>query len=187
MRAPAPGRPDRQQGPPDLLSRRIIRLPVMGALALFVGVSLLVAVAIGYGELRRAPDPAREAEREARLRALVREAEATVPAYPGAVRVAERSGETLLGTAPALDVCWQAPAPLADVLAHYRRALAGPAGGGWRVRGTSAAGDLLSAERGQVRLLVHDPAGGVIVGLVCPPETTYAVSLTVFRVPPGQR
>jgi RimJ/RimL family protein N-acetyltransferase len=24
-------------------------------------------------------------------------------------------------------------------------------------------------------------------GLVCPPDTTYAVSLTVFRVPPGQR
>jgi hypothetical protein len=38
-----------------------------------------------------------------------------------------------------------------------------------------------------VRLLVHDPASGVVVGLTCPPGTTYVVSLTVFRLPPGQR
>jgi hypothetical protein len=187
MRAPEPRGRDRQQGPPDLLSRRSVRFLVVGVLALVIGASLIVAVAIGYGQLRRAPDPAREAERAARLRALVREAEATVPAYPGAVRLAERSGATVLGTAPALDGCWQAAAPLADVIAHYRRALDGPGGGGWRVRGTSAAGDLLSAERGQVRLLVHDPAAGAVAGLACPPGTTYAVSLTVFRGPPGQR
>jgi hypothetical protein len=102
------------------------------------------------------------------------------------VRLGERAGQTLLDTAPALDVCWRAPAPLPEVLDYHRRALPVPERG-WRVRRTSTAGDLLSAERGQVRLLVHDPTGGAVVGLVCPPGTTYAVSLTVFRLPPGQR
>ena len=187
MRVPDPDGPDRRLGPPDLWSRRLVRVALVAALVLVVGASLVVAVAIGASELRRGPDPARAAEREARLEALVREAEATVTPYPGAIRVAERSGRTVLGTAPARDVCWQAAAPLPDILTHYRRVLDDPAGAGWRVRGTSAAGDLLSAERGQVRLLVHAPSAGAVVGLVCPPETTYAVSLTVFRVPPAQR
>jgi hypothetical protein len=55
------------------------------------------------------------------------------------------------------------------------------------VRAASTAGDLLSAERGQVRLLVHDPAAGAVAALACPPGTTYATSFTVFRLPPGQR
>jgi hypothetical protein len=160
MRTPSPPAGDRQRAPPDLLARRSVLLPVAVALALVIGASLIVAVAAGYGQLRRGPDPAQEAERAARLRATVREAEVTLPGYPGAVRLGEQAGTTLLGTAPAPHVCWQAPAPVAEVLAHYRRALAAPAAEGWRVRGASTAGDLLSAERGQVRLLVHDPAAG---------------------------
>jgi hypothetical protein len=189
MGATEPGAGPSRRAPPDLWGRRGVRLLVAAPLALVVGASLVVALAVAYGQLRRGPDPAQEAERAARLEAILEEAAAAVPGYPGAVRLAEVEGATLLGTAPARHACWRAPAPLAEVLTYYRRALPareGPAGGGWRVRGTSAAGELLSAERGQVRLLVHDPAAGAVVGLACPPGTTYAVSLTVFRVPPGQ-
>src|SRR4051794_6164743 len=101
MRAPDRGTRDRVSAPADLLSRRSVLLAVTAGLALLLGGSLLVAVATAYGLLGLGPNPAREAEREARLRALVREAEATLPGYPDAVRLAEREGATRLGTAPA--------------------------------------------------------------------------------------
>ena len=72
------------------------------------------------------------------------------------------------------------------MLAFFRHALPATPGGPWRLRGTTitAAGAALAAERGQVRLLVHDPAGGAVAGLVCPSGTTYAVSLVAFNRPP---
>jgi DNA-directed RNA polymerase subunit RPC12/RpoP len=171
--------------PPGPFGRRRVLLAFGGAIALLLTPLLVAAVAVAVGQLRRGPDL--EAQRERRLWGILREAEQTVPSYPGGVPLHERAGQTPLGTAPALDVCWQAPATLDQVLAFYRRALPGAPGGGWRLRGTAPSSALLGAERGQVRLLVHGPASGAVVGLVCPAGTTYVVSLTVFRLPPGQR
>ena len=173
--------------PPGPLERRAVRLALGGAIALLLAPALLAAVAVAVGQYRRGPDPDLEARREQQLWALLREAQQTVPIYPGATPLHERTGETLLGTAPALDVCWQSPATLDEVLAFHRRALPAAPGGGWRLRGATTEGDMLGAERGQVRLLVHEPASGAIVGLECPSGTTYVVSLTVFRLPPGPR
>ena len=147
---------------------------------------LLVAALVLYRqvELLRGPDPAAPARRAQRLRDILDAAEPTVPVCPGAAHVAERWSENLLGASPALHACWQTPAPLPEVLAFYRRALPATPGGPWRLRGTTAAGAALAAERGQVRLLVHDPAGGAVAGLQCPPGTTYAGSLVAFNRPP---
>ena len=159
---------------------------VCGAGAALLAPLLLVAGLVLYRqvELLRGPDPAAPARRALRLRDILGAAEQTVPAYPGAARLAERWGENRLGTSPALHACWQTPAPLREVLAFYRHALPAMPGGPWRLRGTTAAGAALAAERGQVRLLVHDPAGGAVAGLQCPPGTTYAVSLVAFNRPP---
>jgi hypothetical protein len=101
---------------------------------------------------------------------------------------AERWGENRLGTSPARHACWQTPAPLREVLA-FRRALPATPGGPWRLRGTTAGGAALAAERGPVRLLVHDPAwGGRLSEALAEPRgsaVTRAVPAGAARHPPA--
>ncbi|MDQ3701004.1 MAG: hypothetical protein M3442_08815 [Chloroflexota bacterium] len=117
-------------------------------------------------------------ERRQQLRDAIRDAELTVPVFPGATRLKERSGDNFVRNAPALDACWAAPAALEDVLAFLRRSLPPPPNG-WRVRRDVQGSAQLGAERGQVRLLVHGPADSP--GLECPPGTTYILSLTAYN------
>jgi hypothetical protein len=181
--------------PPGTPSWRVVWAVLRGVFAAALAPLVLVAGLVAYRQvaLLRGPDPGREARRVERLREILTAAERTVPAYPGATRLAELWGENLPGTGPALHDCWRAPAPLGQVLVFYRRALPAPAGGAWRLRGATAAGDALGAERGQVRLLVHDPAAGAVAGLVCPAGTTYAASFAAYNrpswedPPPGPR
>lgn len=118
------------------------------------------------------------AERRQQLRDAIRDAEQTVPPFPGATRLQERARDNFVGNAPALDACWAAPAALEDVLAFMRRSLPPPPNG-WRVRRDAQGSAQLGVERGQVRLLVHGPTDSP--GLDCPPGTTYVLSFTVFN------
>ena len=104
--------------------------------------------------------------------ALVREAEATVPPYPGASRVAERVGKTVLGTAPARDVCWQVAGAAAGRRPHALSP--GPRRSGRRRLGACAAppppGRCSAPSGGRSRLLIHDPAAGAIAGWSARPK-----------------
>ena len=120
------------------------------------------------------------AERRQRLRDVVRDAELTLPAYPGATRLKEWSTENRVDTAPVVETCWAAPGTLEEVLAHFRQALSGP-GSAWRTRaglprqwpaGVPNRWGRCGSWRG--------PGPGLASGQACPLETTYVLSFTAF-------
>ena len=119
---------------------------------------------------------------EVRQVEAIRDEERALAPFPGSTRLSERLADNYAGTAPALDVCWQAPATYRDVVAYFQRALPETK---WRVIRAAADGQL-SAERNQVRLLVHPPDDRAVRGLACPADTTYTLSytLTLTREPP---
>lgn len=184
--------------PPALLERRWVRWAVYGVAGTLLGLMLLVRVGtwfIAFGDRALAyfglsPLQSSAAEQRRALDDLVQEAESSVPAYPGSARMTMRHAWNRPGTAPIVDVCWQTPAALEEVVAYYRQVIPSlPAEGRsavvWRLRGadTPAAREnrQLGAERGQLRLLVHGAADGALLDFSCPPEATYALSFTVAQ------
>jgi len=192
--------------PPSLLQRRPV---IVGLYALVIALAVLwLGAAFGvqflaFGDRALAgfgysPAQIGAEERHLQLRDRLRDAELTVPAFPGAARLKERSGRTYIETAPVLESCWAAPEPLAAVLAFYRGALAPDAAGagagagartgagasGWRIRRDVPGSPQLGAESGQVRLLIRGPGPGLATDVECPPETVYVLSLVAFN--PGR-
>jgi hypothetical protein len=173
--------------PPLLLTRRGVLAGVYGGGFLLFGLWLAAAFGVQFlaffdralAAFGLSPAQIGAAERRQRLRDAVRDAELTLPAYPGATRLKEWSTENRVDTAPVVESCWAAPGTLEEVLAHFRQALSGP-GSTWRTRRDSPASGQLGAEAGQVRLLVRGPGPGLASGQACPPETTYVLSFTAF-------
>jgi hypothetical protein len=175
--------------PPALLQRRPV---IVGVYALIAALAILwLGAAFGVQFLAfydralagfgYSPSQLGAEDRRLQLRDRLRDAELTVPVFPGATRLKEQSGANYVETGPVLESCWAAPEPLEAVLAHYRGALA-PAG--WRIRRDAPGSAQLGAEAGQVRLLIRGPGPGLASGVVCPPEAIYVLSFTAFN--PGR-
>ena len=173
--------------PPSLLQRRGVLVAVYGAGAALGGVWLAANVGIQFlafwdralAALGRSPSQLGARERHDRLVEAVRDAERSVPVFPGAARLRERPTENRIETAPVVESCWGAPGPLDEVLAYYRRVLPGGQGG-WRIRRDAPGSGQLGAEAGQVRLLIGGQGPGLASGVDCPPETVYVLSFTAF-------
>jgi hypothetical protein len=173
--------------PPPLLTRKGVLAGVYGGGFLLFGLWLAAALGVQFlaffdralAAFGMSPSQIGATERRQRLRDAVRDAELTLPAFPGATRLKEWSTENRIDTAPVVESCWAAPATLEEVLAFFRQAISGP-GSAWRIRRDSPAGGQLGAESGRVRLLVRGPGPGLASGQPCPPETTYVLSFTAF-------
>ena len=178
-------------GPPALLQRRSFLILWYGAGLTLVGGWFLASYgaiflaffdrALAYFGL--SPTRAGAATRRQRLFDTIRDSERETPLFPGAARLHERLVDNRAGTAPAVDVCWQAPAGLDEVVTFYRQAL--PAAR-WAIRRDATSLRQLGAEQGQVRLLVHGPDDRAVAGLACPPETTYVLSFTATNAAPAR-
>jgi hypothetical protein len=191
-RCPACG--GRLLAPPDLLQTRWFRVALYATVGTLFALMLLIRASTYFmAFVDRAlafyglsPAQSGQADRQRQLNDLLQDAERQVPSYPGSTRLFMRQTMNRPGTAPLLDVCWQSPGHLDDVVAFYRRTLPAQS---WTLRGegtaASRANQLLGAEHGQVRLLVHAPDDGAILDLQCPPGTTYAVSFTAFNASKG--
>src|SRR5262249_6131770 len=140
--------------------------------------------ALGYS-----PSQIGEEDRRIRLRDELRDAELTVPQYPGAVRLKERAGRHYVETGPVRESCRGA---LESVLSYYRQSLSDERDSrdgrevksGWRIRRDAPGSRQLGAESGQVRLLIRGPGPGLASGVDCPPETVYVLSFAAFN--PGR-
>jgi hypothetical protein len=123
-RCPECGSP-RLQGPPDVYSRPWV-LGLAGALvggallllslyALVVPLSMLAGngISLPGAEGRRARSLDRQLD-------ALRDAERSVPLYPGSTRVREEHGLVADGQARTISVCWQAPADFDTVRRHFQ-------------------------------------------------------------------
>ncbi|MBI3971069.1 MAG: hypothetical protein HY332_07240 [Chloroflexi bacterium] len=182
-RCPACG--GRVLAPPHLLQRRWVLLLVYGAGFSLMGACTGTRVGVFFiAFFDRAleffglsPRRLGAAEQRDKLYDHIRDGERSLLRYPGASRLHERIGDNRAGSAPSLDVCWQADASIEDVLEFYRSALLAA---GWFIRRDATRVQQIGAEWGQVRLLVHRPADRAISGLECPAGTTYITSFTAM-------
>ena len=128
--------------PPALLQRRPV---IVGLYALAIATAVLwLGVAFGvqflaFGDRALAgfgysPAQIGAEERRVEPRDRLRDAELTVPAFPGAARLKERSGSTYVETAPVLESCW------ASARAARRRARLLPRRAGPERRGSGGRG-----------------------------------------------
>jgi hypothetical protein len=203
--------------PPGLLDRRSVRVGIYTILGLLFAafalaqwgmylVSFLTPALAFFG--LSPVDIGRSEQRETSM-ALVRQAERTVPAVPGAEVVGERSGLNQLGTAPLVESCWHVPgvasgpSPSLTLGAASGRTpdvsadtAADPSptafddvlahyqdvlpAQGWRLLRANDGQATLGAQLGQVRLLVLRPDSAG-TSIACPETTTYVLSFTLTR------
>ena len=114
----------RLQGPPDIYSRPVVlgaAMAVAGAalllltlFALLAPISMLSGSGIAFPgeEGRRTRSLDRQLD-------LIRDAERSVPLYPGSTRVREEHGVVADGQARTISVCWSAPADFDTIRRFY--------------------------------------------------------------------